>query len=183
MLVRPRQLRIGSNPTTVSLSAEELSTILGELDTLYEPASEGIHTTLDLQRTGDTTLVVGRFTLPVRFSCARCAESCDALHEIALRWTLLPKSVLDDDRLDEEEERELSADDLDVSFYEGDEVDLAELVREAILLELPSCPHCGLDACPGLGYLAAPTAEASGDPDPRWAALAALRKAPGEGAS
>ena len=68
----------------------------------------------------------------------------------------------------------------------GDHLDLAPLVRDAILLELPIaplcrsdcaglCPTCGVDrnevAC---GCQAGPT-------DPRWSALDALRRPAGEG--
>ena len=48
------------------------------------------------------------------------------------------------------EEIELSEDDLDVNFYTGDSVDIGELIREAILLQLPAFPRCPAnlsDAC------------------------------------
>jgi uncharacterized protein len=46
-------------------------------------------------------------------------------------------------------EVELSGDELDLSFYEGDQVDLSPLVREQIILALPTRPLCR-DNCKGL---------------------------------
>ena len=46
-------------------------------------------------------------------------------------------------------EAELTEEDLSFSFYEGDEVNLAPLVRETLLLALPTKPLCRED-CRGL---------------------------------
>src|SRR5215213_1252628 len=79
------------------------------------------------------------------------------------------------------EEVELQAEDLILSAYEGDAVDLDELVREQILLALPSrhlcredckglCQRCGANLNNG------PCSCEQGEVDPRWAALADLKK-------
>jgi uncharacterized protein len=58
--------------------------------------------------------------------------------------------------LNKEEEVELSADDLEFSFYHQEEIDLAEIVSEEIVLALPMrflcqefcqglCPTCGVN--------------------------------------
>jgi len=41
------------------------------------------------------------------------------------------------------------SDDLDISFYKGDRIDLTELIKEQILLYLPMQPLCSTD-CKGL---------------------------------
>ena len=46
-------------------------------------------------------------------------------------------------------EHQLDAEDLSLSFYSGDEVDLAPLLREAMILALPTRPLCSED-CQGL---------------------------------
>ena len=46
-------------------------------------------------------------------------------------------------------EAELTDDELDLSVYEGDEIDLAPLLREQIILALPTRPLCD-EHCKGL---------------------------------
>ena len=48
-----------------------------------------------------------------------------------------------------ENEAEIEEDDLSTAFYENDEIDLAQLMREQFLLSLPMKPLCS-DACHGL---------------------------------
>lgn len=55
---------------------------------------------------------------------------------------------------------------------EGDTIDLEQLVRDAVLLELPLAPHCEEACAPDL------VGDADNEPDPRWAALADLELAP-----
>lgn len=76
---------------------------------------------------------------------------------------------------------ELGADDLDVAPYSGGVVDLDELVREQILLALPSRSLCS-ESCKGLCPICGRDRNANpscnceaGDGDPRWAALRSLK--------
>jgi uncharacterized protein len=48
-----------------------------------------------------------------------------------------------------EGEREVEEDDLSTAFYENDEIDLGQLMREQFYLSLPMKPLC-LDDCQGL---------------------------------
>ena len=80
----------------------------------------------------------------------------------------------------EGEAAELQPEDLDRAFYDGEHVDLDDLVREQILLALPTrqlcrddckglCPTCGVD-------LNAQSCDcAQHETDPRWSALADLK--------
>lgn len=52
---------------------------------------------------------------------------------------------------------------------EGHEIDLEQLVRDSLLLELPLAPHCEEPCEP-----AEPVGDGRGETDPRWAALAEL---------
>ena len=54
---------------------------------------------------------------------------------------------------------------------EGDEIDLDQLIRDAVLLDLPLAPHCEPPCrVPGLDD----AAEDDAPRDPRWAALSQL---------
>ncbi|HEY0099173.1 MAG TPA: DUF177 domain-containing protein [Pyrinomonadaceae bacterium] len=79
------------------------------------------------------------------------------------------------------EPTELQADDLNFAVYEGGELDIDELTREQLLLALPVrqlcredckglCPTCGADLNTQECQCEQP------EIDPRWAALAALKK-------
>jgi uncharacterized protein len=72
------------------------------------------------------------------------------------------------------------SDDLDLFPYSGEEVDLAPLLREQIILAVPYAPLCS-DACRGLCVVCGidrNTGTCTCDPtpiDPRWLALKILK--------
>jgi uncharacterized protein len=79
------------------------------------------------------------------------------------------------------EAKELHDEDLEVSVYDGDSVDLDEIVREQILLALPARQLCRDDCkglCPACGKnLNTESCDcARHETDPRWAALADLKQ-------
>jgi uncharacterized protein len=73
-------------------------------------------------------------------------------------------------------EYEFSSDEADVDTYDGETVVLDDLVREAILLELPIFPLCSED-CPGIRPASSDAVDEGAEPrvDPRLAPLGALR--------
>lgn len=171
------ELREGSNPVAFSVPAVTLETIVKEVDDLYELDGADCQVDFDVERYDTTLMVKGTISAPLLFSCARCLEQNHEKMAIKLRWTLLPRSAFATADITEEEGVELTSDDLDVSFYDGDEVDLFEIVREAILLELPPVPKCPVDSCSTIEYLRASAEEAEAPlPDPRWAALRAIQE-------
>ncbi|MFQ5665895.1 MAG: DUF177 domain-containing protein [Candidatus Binatia bacterium] len=102
---------------------------------------------LDYYRAGQELLFQGHISGSVIGHCARCVEDFGFRLEKDFFVAMVPKQELP-------AEAELSGEDLDLSFYEGDEIDLSPLVREQIILGLPTrplcredckglCPHCG----------------------------------------
>lgn len=139
---------------------------------------EGMQVVGRAQLLDDTVLVRGELVTDVGFVCVRCAEPRSRRLELPLDAVLMPRSATDE----LEGDVELTAEDMDVSFYEGDEIDLDPLVREAILLEFPAYPACeeGSEACEQAqaalrANLNAEGEETGGTVDPRWAALQAMR--------
>ena len=108
-------------------------------------------------------------------TCARCAEEYSFGLDHPFVFVLAPRAA-------EVGEARLSADDMELSYYEGEEIDLTPLVHEQMILALPTRPLCG-EACRGLcprcganlnaGTCGCPTAAT---PDPRLAALHALAR-------
>lgn len=117
----------------------------------------------------------GRLRARVEARCDRCLRPVTSAVEVEFAERFVPPG-------DEANaaERELQPDDLAFSVYQDGAVDLDELVREQILLALPTrllceedcrglCPKCGADLNAGA------CACEQGEVDPRWAALAKLK--------
>lgn len=108
--------------------------------------------------------------------CRRCLEDVESAFTSDFRGLFV---------LGEEAAQELAAamldDDVDVYTYDGEFLELAERVREELLLSLPLSPLCGPD-CQGpdpdnFDPVASPQrSDDQGDSsiDPRWAALSGL---------
>lgn len=121
---------------------------------------------------GDEIRIEGRIIAHAEVACDRCLKTVKAPLEVEFSESFMPRAF----EGEAEDETELQKDDLNFSFYEGDAVELDELVREQLLLALPTrfvcreeckglCPTCGADlneetcGC------------AKSEVDPRWAAL------------
>jgi uncharacterized protein len=119
------------------------------LDALLESVTEGI-------------LVTGVVTARWRGDCRRCLEAATGLLEVEVRELCV------------EEPDEVET----VYRLDGDQLDLAPLVHDACILELPLAPLCSeecLGLCPECGANRNAEACACTAPvDPRWGALAAL---------
>jgi uncharacterized protein len=96
----------------------------------------------------ESVQVRGRFHSPLQLDCGRCLESFDRELDQELDLYYLPRPDQPEDG-DQEEEVELSDHDLVVAYYDGDSLDLGEMVREQILLGLPMKRVCRED-CQGL---------------------------------
>jgi len=105
---------------------------------------------LSYYRAGMELFFEGRLSALMVASCARCAEEFSAPNARPFRFVLAPRAAADDD------DGRLRTEDLEFSLYDGDQIDLAPLVAEQIILALPSralcredcrglCPHCGIN--------------------------------------
>lgn len=123
-------------------------------------------------RAGTELFFSGELHAPTHAVCARCAEEFEQTSERGFRFVLTPKAVGYDDEND--------AEDLELSVYEGDEVDLSPLIREQLLLSLPTRPLCREDCrglCPrcGANLNLVQCGCAAADADPRLSALHKLK--------
>jgi uncharacterized protein len=121
--------------------------------------------------------VEGSIDTAVELSCDRC------LAPVALPVKLDFKAELGttDQASGATEATELQDADLDFSIYEGEAINLDEIVREQILLSLPARQLCS-DECRGLcpdcgANLNEQTCDCvRHETDPRWSALAEMKK-------
>jgi uncharacterized protein len=134
---------------------------------------------------GDNFLVQGRVKATVDATCGRCLGPAHVPVEADMTLVLVPEKVVAGRKpkgkptKDSEGEFEFDKDEADVATYDGETVVLDDLVREAIVLELPISPLCSED-CAGMRSdpsLSGAVAERLDQAkiDPRLAPLAALR--------
>jgi DUF177 domain-containing protein len=124
---------------------------------------------LEVEPDGVDVFVRGRLTATVPQTCGRCLEAFPAHLDAALDVRLVPKPSGADSV-------ELGADDLDVDFYDNDELDVTRVVENEATLALPMKPLCREDCrglCPACGANrnVAPCTCDPRPPDPRLAAL------------
>lgn len=112
---------------------------------------------IQLHKTLQNVAFSGDVSLSLRPTCANCGKEFSYSLAVPLMRNLAPYfSGPRKELLSDEEEIELSAEDLEFSFYHNDEIDLGEIVSEEILLALPMrflcseeckglCPRCGID--------------------------------------
>ncbi len=100
---------------------------------------------LRLSRSGSSVLMKSRISARVKWLCARCLDPFEMDLASEFKTTLKPKPA----NLELSEEVELTREDLETEFYDGEEVEVSHLVKDQILLTLPQKAVCR-DDCRGL---------------------------------
>lgn len=119
----------------------------------------------------------GSLVTTLELPCVRCLELFDLAVREDLDLLFLPQSR--NVALKGTEDRGLDDEELAVSFYREDQIDLKHTVWEQIVLSLPMKPVCS-DSCAGLcpecgaNRNQSPCACAPDETDPRWHALRGL---------
>lgn len=103
-----------------------------------------VELTADLRKDEQKIHLTGHVTGTLEFECSRCLEPYQVPVEASFETLLLP---LEENRGDGE--REVAEDDLGVSYYKDQVIDLGEIIREQFYLALPMKPLCRED-CRGL---------------------------------
>jgi DUF177 domain-containing protein len=128
----------------------------------------------DIRRDGRRAHVRGRVIARVQVECDRCLKTI----EVPVDSSFKLEYVTQDD-YQAQQAVELTEDDLDLTVFDGEVIDVDELVNEEILLAVPDhvlcqddckgiCPRCGADR--NSVDCGCETAEV----DPRWAGLKEL---------
>jgi uncharacterized protein len=128
----------------------------------------------NIRRDGNRAHVKGRVTGGVQVECDRCLTSI----EFPVDSTFELEYVTPED-YQAQQAVELTEDDLDLSVFDGEAIDIDELVTEELLLAVPDhvlcrddckgiCPVCGVDRN------AVECSCKTADTDPRWAGLKEL---------
>ncbi len=131
---------------------------------------------LALSLEGTTVQVKGQASSTYQTPCARCIEPTEKALETPIDLIIKPAS--ERSRAGEEVE------DLQLSFYDGKEINLAPIIEEALILSLPYtvicktdcrglCPKCGTNL--NLGICDCKEEAEEKPVDPRWAKLKELK--------
>ncbi|HWN11795.1 MAG TPA: DUF177 domain-containing protein [Pyrinomonadaceae bacterium] len=130
------------------------------------------------RREGSRVKVTGKVAAKLRLECDRCLKPIEFPVDSRFELKYVTRADYQAQKADEPT-LELTEEDLDLSVFDGEEIDVDELVREELLLAVPThlicqenckgvCPTCGADRnltdcrC-GEEYV-----------DPRWAGLKEL---------
>jgi len=102
---------------------------------------------IDVRRSGRSIDVEGDLKTAVSLACSRCLKDFEYPVESHFTNCLELGSV-------RQKEKELTKEDIEVTFFEGDELDTDSILLEEVSLLLPLAPICREDCrglCPGCG--------------------------------
>jgi len=99
---------------------------------------------LTYYRSGQDIVFHGRLNGEVSARCGRCLDDYYFEMDKHFDFVLTPDPAKSGRRAEE-----LSRDDLGLSYYSGDEIDLAPLIAEQVILAMPTRPLCR-ESCRGL---------------------------------
>ena len=122
----------------------------------------------------DNVLTRGHAKCGMRLTCDRCLKEFDKPMDVDINCLYEPGSKKN--REAKSAEIELSEGEMESGFYYGGEIDMRDVIAEAVLLSLPISIVCG-DSCKGLCPVCGKDQNLESCPcdktvaDPRWAGL------------
>ena len=170
MIVDLANLEDAENRFEFSIPAGEL-----DLETDNVRLKGGIAVSCEITKSISKSEVSGTVSAALEVDCTRCLLPVE--QELSFDFTA---AYVPAEELVKEGEAELAADDLDVDALDGNELNLREVVREQILLNVPDQIFCRED-CKGLCHKCGANLNLidcsckEAEIDPRWAALKNLK--------
>lgn len=106
---------------------------------------------LNILKTCNNVSLVGDATIGLKPTCDRCLEPFEKKMHVPLQMNLVPYKGMN---FENSQDKTTVDEDENFSFYKGEEVNLSEIIREMLLLEIPIrtlckenckglCPQCG----------------------------------------
>jgi len=111
---------------------------------------------LRAQRIGDMVEIEGNISTVVRMNCGRCLQSFKMPLESSFALAYSQKEPASEHSDSNKEELELTAEDMGLIYYQGEEINLKNEIQEQVVLAFPLrtickpdcrglCPKCGAD--------------------------------------
>lgn len=144
-VIRVKELSTDPRPLSFEIPVQWLKAELEGTDlSVPDGAPDGSLTLTVSLNSGDDVLIQGVAKATFLAPCARCLEgvpldvTADMTTLLALRKSAAPPA---------EEDPDVSPEDLEREFYQGDTCVLDVLVRENLILEIPMQVHCTREEC------------------------------------
>ncbi len=170
MIVDLSQLRDARTDFEYSIPAKEIE---------FEADAARLKNTIEVKgsiaKQSAQTTVAGEITADAEVDCSRCLQPVERRLKIPFRASFVTPEFYT-----QAAEAEIRADDLEVSLFDGVRINLNELTREQILLDLPAQIFC-TEECKGLCAKCGTNRNLvdcnceEKEIDPRWAALKNLK--------
>ena len=166
MRIELENLEKGKGTFAHTYQPEELD-LLDERITLKGPAN----VVGSVKRSTAEVTVSGRLSAHVSVECDRCLKKLELRVSAEFRLDYITGQDYESSHT-----AELTSDDMDVSVFDGESIDVDELVKEQILLSVPDRTLCredckGICSTCGADLNAGPCNCEPSDIDPRWEAL------------
>lgn len=97
-----------------------------------------------IEKIGSEVIIRGSVSAEIGLSCSRCLK--DFREKVIAPFNVVYHPI---GEFIKEDKTELSAQELEVGFYKGDELNIGELLKEQLLLSIPLKPLCN-DSCKGI---------------------------------
>jgi uncharacterized protein len=98
---------------------------------------------LELIKAHSEIIITGKVSAELELECSRCLKSFRRTMDETVHVVYHPADEIGADR------HELKDDEMDMGFYQGEEIDLRDLVREQIMLNIQMKPLCD-EQCRGI---------------------------------
>jgi uncharacterized protein len=156
MRIRPEHLKEGAlslkfeeRPETFAVLAEMVEDGICEFTTPLKAA-------LRAQQIGDIVEIDGKISTTVRLDCGRCLKSFEMPLASSFALTYSRKEPSPEQGDAHQEELELTAEDIGLIYFQGEEINLRNEIQEQVVLAFPFralckpdckglCPACGVD--------------------------------------
>jgi uncharacterized protein len=109
-----------------------------------DTGSSPIQAQLKIIKIGTEVVVNGNILTDIELQCSRCLKDFRSRFSFPFEAIFHPV-----EQLKEEEKHELRVEELDMGFYSKDELDLFDVIKEQIMLNLPMKALCN-DLCKGI---------------------------------
>lgn len=96
-----------------------------------------------ISKTSGTVFIKGSFAALIDIGCSRCLENTRQSIGSDFEYTLIPAKA------ETKEDIELKPEELEISYYQGDFIDLTPIICEQIILQIPIKVLCS-EQCKGL---------------------------------
>lgn len=149
MKVNVKDVRAGKINRDWLESVDFVNEIFGKEDNNTLKLLDPFHVHMELTSIGEDIEVFGSFSAELSFCCDRCLSDSRLQLKERFHYILMSKDKVREVFEDGDEEDELS-------YFEGEEIDLTELAIEQLMLSIPYkllckreckgiCPYCGIN--------------------------------------